>query len=118
MISRKRGSPARAISLSTAPVTSSWVRMIIVFSVWRRDPAITIAPVEFPPNRRRLGSWHGTAAPSPRLRGEGRGEGASPQAQTRGEAPSPAPTFGGGDLSAHAGRGERLRLRRAQLPSP
>src|SRR6202030_672912 len=33
--------------------------------------------------------WHGSAAPSPRLRGEGRGEGGSPQAQTRGEAPSP-----------------------------
>src|SRR5437016_5273918 len=32
MTSRKRGSPARAISPSTADVTSSWVRMIIGFS--------------------------------------------------------------------------------------
>src|SRR5215470_8458956 len=66
MISRKRGSGARAISRSTAGVTSSWVRMIILFSFGGVLPSRTLAPVEFPPNRRKV------LPLPPRLR-EGRG---------------------------------------------
>jgi hypothetical protein len=54
MTSRNRGSGARAISSSTDLVTSSWVPMIMMFSVLRRLRGGKIAPVEFPPNRRTL----------------------------------------------------------------
>src|SRR5262249_15240768 len=59
-------SGARAISRSTAGVTSSWVRMIILFSFGGVLPSRTLAPVEFPPNRRKV------LPLPPRLR-EGRG---------------------------------------------
>jgi len=55
----------------------------------------------------RIVRWR-DSSPSPRLRGEGRGEGLL-EAQTRGNAPSPAchRCATAGDLSPHAGRGER-----------
>ena len=74
---------------------------------WRSDWLRDRRP-SFSPQEQGKSIWHGSVAPSPRLRGEGRGEGAFPQAQNRGKAPSPGAQERA-DLSPQAGRGKDHR---------